>query len=39
MLMVELTVKGKYDPQCERIECFRLEIMPTNSKSSYRKYI
>ena len=32
MLMIELTVKGKYDPECEQIECEWLEILPTNSK-------
>ena len=31
--------KKKYDLDCERIECVRLEILPTNSKSFYRKYI
>ena len=31
--------KRKYDLECERIECVWLEILPTNSKSFYRKYI
>ena len=31
--------KSKYDLECERIECVRVEILPTNCKRFYRKYI
>ena len=32
MLMIELTVNRKYDPEFEQIESVGLEILPTNSK-------